>query len=149
MPNCSAPGCSKFALGGTGLCVKHGGKVPVSSKAAYSVVLARAQGATQPDAGFASLAASRSKGSNWADWIDSVRDSGPSLGQKEMVHGVSCLHDTQKANNLTIWYNWDGSTMTVYGVGNHRGGSGAGNDQYEMTWFDGKSKTWSRPKKKK
>jgi hypothetical protein len=34
--------------------------------------------------------------------------------------------------------------MTVWGLGSHKGGSGAGNKKYTMTWFDGTSKNWTR-----
>ena len=68
-------------------------------------------------------------------------------GKAELVQGVSVYHDTQPSANKTVFFNWKGNCLIVYGVGNHTGGDGAKNDSYEFTWFDGKKKTFTRDKK--
>lgn len=140
---CSFKGCKKKDFK-DGLCTTHMVKAPTASATVYTMVLARAQGALAPNGAFAGLAASATKGSNYKQRIEAIRSAGPVHGGEETVHGVSCLHDTQPSNNMTVWFSWQGNAMTVWGLGNHKGGSGAGNDKYSMTWFDGTNKNWSR-----
>ena len=127
-----------------GLCVDHVPKAPKVDAPVYTVVLGRVGGATVVNSTFASLAESSTPSANYKQRIEHLRGAGPRSGGEESVHGISCLHDTQPSNNVTVWYSWSGAAMTVWGLGGHTGGSGAGNDKYDMVWCDGKSKTWSR-----
>lgn len=60
------------------------------------------------------------------------------------MHGMMSNHLTQPSNNCTVWYSWRDKVLTVWGLGSHTGGSGAGNRRYAMTWCDGTSKNWTR-----
>jgi len=140
---CSVEGCNKKEFK-DGLCTAHMPKAAKVDAPVYTVVLGRAQGALAANVGFAALAASSTPSDPYQQRIEALRGSGPKTGGEEIVHGVSCLHDTQKANNVTVWYSWSGNAMTVWGLGSHAGGSGAGNKKYSMTWFDGTNKSWTR-----
>ena len=126
------------------LCTDHQPKAPKADASVYTVMLARAEGATAPNSTFAALAGSSKPTENYKQRIEHLRTSGPRTGGEESVHGVSCLHDTQPSNNVTVWFSWSDKTLTIWGLGSHSGGSGAGNDSYTMVWFDGKNKSWSR-----
>lgn len=117
---------------------------PPSGKRTFASLLACPAGATSPNDAFAALASSETPSNPYKRRIEAIESWGASSGGQEMVHGVACLHDTQKANNCTVWYSWKGDRMTVWGLGSHSGGSGAGNNKYSMTWYDGKSKNWTR-----
>lgn len=56
----------------------------------------------------------------------------------------SLLHYTQPRANNTVFYRWVGSTMEVFGVGDHTGGT---NKVYSLTWYDGSSATVNLSKK--
>ena len=45
------------------------------------------------------------------------------------------LHDTQPHANSAFFYRWNGTVLTVYGVGNHT----TDNKHYSLTWYDGSS----------
>jgi hypothetical protein len=143
MAICSVDKCKKTAFK-DGLCTVHMPKAPKSDAPVYTVVLGRSKGSTSPNSSFASLAESKTPSQPYKNRIEHLRASGPNSGGEEQVHGVACLHDTQKANNVTVWYSWMGKAMTVWGLGSHSGGSGAGNAKYAMLWFDGTNKSWTR-----
>lgn len=143
MTTCSAEGCKKKPFK-DGLCTTHMPKAPKADKPTYTVVLARASDATKVNTTFAALAASAKPAQPYKQRIEHLRTTGPASGGEEDVHGISCLHDTQPSNNITVWYSWQGNAMTVWGLGSHTGGSGSGNDKYAMLWYDGTNKTWSR-----
>jgi len=148
MTTCSFANCKKKPYK-DGLCTNHIPKAKAVSATVHTVALARADGATDVNAAFASLAASQTQAAPYQQRIEAIRSSGPTRGGEENVHDVLCLHDTQPSNNITVWYSWSGngesgSAMTVWGLGSHKGGSGAGNKKYTMTWFDGTSKNWTR-----
>lgn len=148
MATCSFKGCKKKEFK-DGLCSVHMKKLPTAEAVVYSMVLGRAQGAVSVNETFAAKAALDTSNDPYKQRIEYLRSDGPSSGGEELVHGISCLHDTQKANNVTVWFSWNQNTITIWGLGSHSGGSGAGNDKYTMTWFDGTSKNWTRKKKKK
>lgn len=149
MGTCKFDGCEKKEFR-EGLCTVHMKKKPAAAAAVPTLFLARAKGLKTVHAQFQALAASTSNSEPYANRIEHLMSSGPvSQGGAESVHGVLCLHDTQSANNCTVWYSWDNNQMTVWGLGSHSGGSGAGNDKYSMVWFDGTNKSWTRNKKKK
>ncbi len=127
--------CQSFAVF-AGLCRNHGGAVPKKEVARPNLVFACTKGEVKPDEDFLALG---SEG-EYAKRIEHLLTSGSSDAKGEMVHGVMCLHDTQAGNNLTVWYRWTGNTMTVYGLGNHT----TSNSKYEMAWFDGSNKKWTR-----
>ena len=148
MATCSFKDCNKKAFK-EGLCTVHMPKAPKADKPIYTVVVGRTQGAASANTAFAALTGSSTPAEPYKQRIEHLLAAGPASGGEENVHGIACLHDTQPSNNVTVWYSWQGSAMTVWGLGSHAGGSGAGNDKYAMTWFDGTSKSWNRPKKKK
>lgn len=148
MANCKFEGCKKKAFADGDFCTTHRPKPPTADKPVYTVVLGRANGATAANTTFANLAESSTSADPYKQRIEHLRAAGPASGGEENVHGIACLHDTQPSNNVTVWYSWQGEAMTVWGLGSHSGGSGAGNDKYTMTWFDGTSKNWTRSKKK-
>jgi len=143
MGTCSYPGCKKKEFL-EGLCSTHKPKSRTATSPVYTLSLAKAKGETSANAAFASLAASTEPSAPYKRRIEHLLSSGPVSGGEELVHNISCLHDTQKANNCTVWYSWSGTTLTVWGLGQHAGGSGAGNKKYSMTWYDGTSKKWTR-----
>lgn len=132
-----------------GLCTDHMPKPKKADAPVYTFELARAKGATSPDSTFAALAESDTSADPYKRRIEHLLATGPRRGGEELVHQVSCLHDTQPSNNCTVWFSWSGNAMTVWGLGSHSGGSGAGNNSYTMTWFDGTNKSWTRKKKGK
>ena len=135
--------CGRATSGTETKCAKHRPKT-VTKVVTYTLFLARSNGATDPNTTFADLAASTKKTDPYAQRIEHLRGAGPKSGGAELVHSISCLHDTQPSNNKTVWYSWADTTITIWGLGNHTGGSGAGNNQYSMLWFDGTTKSWSR-----
>ena len=141
---CSVKGCKKKEFK-DGFCTAHMPKPASSGSPIYTLVLGRTKGMKAVNATFATAAASKTKSEPYAQRIEHLRTSGPSSGGEESVHGISCLHDTQPSNNVTVWYSWQGNAMTVWGLGSHAGGSGAGNNKYSMLWCDGTNKTWTRP----
>ena len=142
---CSFKGCKKKEFK-DGLCTTHMVKTSAADKPVYTFVVGCAEGATSPNSTFAAMTKLSSSATPYKQRIEHLRGNGPASGGEENVHGIACLHDTQPSNNCTIWYSWQGNAMTVWGLGNHTGGSGAGNNKYTMTWFDGTSKNWTRPK---
>jgi hypothetical protein len=143
---CSFDKCKKKPFK-DGLCTVHMPKAPKADAPVYTWRPGLAKGALKPDAGFSKSCESDTPSEPYQKRIEHLRLAGPSNGGAEMVHGISCLHDTQASNNVTVWYSWQGNEMTVWGLGSHSGGSGAGNDSYSMLWCDGKSKSWTRSKK--
>lgn len=113
--------------------------------AGNSFVLARSAGDVPVNSTFSAKAASASGAEPYSQRIAHILSCGTDNSGAEMVHGVRCSHATQPSNNCTVWFSWAGTMMTVWGLGSHRGGSGAGNAKYAMVWFDGTSKTWTRP----
>ena len=142
--SCSFPGCKKKEFK-DGYCASHLPKPKKADAPVYTVALGRVRGATEVNATFASTAESTAASAPYKNRIEHLRSLGPASGGEESVHGISCLHDTQKANNCTVWYSWQGNAMTVWGLGSHSGGSGAGNKKYTMLWCDGTNKNWTRP----
>jgi hypothetical protein len=141
---CSAPGCKKKEFR-DGFCSAHIPKAATAGAKVYTLCLARKESERNVNHGFAQLAAKSTPAEPYKQRIEHLRSSGPpGLGAEEYVHEIWCKHDTQKANNVTVWYSWGGDTMTVWGLGSHVGGSGAGNDKYGMLWYDGTSKNWQR-----
>lgn len=143
MGTCSVDKCNKKDFQ-DGFCTVHMPKKAAVGATAYNMVLARAKGVNTVNVAFSALAATSTPNEPYKQRIEHLRSVGPSSGGEEMVHNVSCLHDTQKANNVTVWYSWSGNTITIWGLGSHSGGSGAGNKKYSMTWFDGTNKNWTR-----
>ncbi|MDR6788357.1 hypothetical protein J2Y58_001715 [Sphingomonas sp. BE138] len=93
------------------------------------------------------MAQSTDGASPYKQRIEAIKSDGPpERARREMVNNVSCLHDTQKANNCTVFYDWQGSTLKVYGLGSHVGGSGAGNSKYGGLWYTGKKFSYNRGK---
>lgn len=144
MATCKQADCNKKAFGTEDFCTTHRPKPASSSSPVYVVLLARASGSTKVNQTFESLANKKTPAEPYKQRIEHLRSTGPSNGSTENVHGVYCLHDTQKSNNVTVWYSWNENTITIWGLGSHTGGNGSGNDKYTMTWFDGTSKNWSR-----
>ncbi len=148
---CSAQGCKKKDFK-DGLCSTHwtAAQGPRGPQATYNFVFAPGPGGGAPNAKLTALGASLKKGEEYAKRITHLTSLGPQAGGEEDVHGTICLHDTQKSNNLTVFFTWAGNTMTVHGLGGHKGGDGAGNDNYDIAcWKDGTKKSWKRPSKKK
>ena len=151
MERCSAimkngDACMNIANKETGRCNTHKHKRAVTGRAtpAYTMVLARANGNIHPNQTFSQLAQSTQAEFPYFQRIEHLRLNGPAHGGEEDVHGVQCRHDTQGRNNCTVWYNWSGNAIIIWGLGRHRGGDGSGNRRYSMTWFDGTSKNWTR-----
>ncbi len=119
-------------------------RLPLPGTTTGRSLLACPQGSTTPNAQFAARAADTTGASPYKQRIEAIQSWGPQTAGAEMVHGISCLHDTQKANNVTVWYSWSDDQLTVWGLGSHTGGSGAGNRKYEMLWYDGTNKKWTR-----
>ncbi len=69
---------------------------------------------------------------------------GGAEGKPEEIHSCLVYHDTQKSANRTVFFDWQGKKLRIFGVGEHSGGSGAGNNSYSFIWFDGKSKSYNR-----
>lgn len=142
---CSVKPCKKKDFK-DGMCSDHWrlAQAPVGPGAVYNFVFGAAVGAAvNPQ--FLALGGSFRKGEEYGKRIQHLTSLGPASGGEEDVHGRQCLHDTQKSNNLSVWYSWSGNTMTVWGLGSHKGGDGAGNDSYVIScWYDGTSKTWKR-----
>jgi hypothetical protein len=149
MATCAFENCNRKAFR-DGLCVDHMPKPKKAADPVCTVYLARPAGQTTPPPAFLALSRSATPAHPYKQRIEHLRQSGPVWGSPELVHDVECLHDTQPSNNVTVWYSWDRNqnVMTVWGLGSHSGGSGAGNDSYQMLWFDGTNKTWIRPRKK-
>lgn len=103
-----------------------------------TVELVCAVGATKPNDKF--LAECQ----DYSDRFFAILAKGPAGGAPEQIHGCMVYHDTQKSANRTVFYNWQGKNLRIFGVGSHSGGDGAGNDSYTFTWFDGKSKDYKR-----
>jgi hypothetical protein len=147
---CKVTNCSKKEFQ-DGLCSIHyrerANQAPKAAPVAHNFALGRTGGVVNVQ--FAALAACRTPPDHFALRIDSLTSEGSRHGGEEECHGVWCLHETQKGGNVTVWYSWIGNTMDVWGLGRHKGGDGAGNDSYEMLWFDGTNKNWTRNKKKK
>lgn len=76
--------------------------------------------------------------------IEEIAASGPKLGGLETLQGIKVMHHTIKASNKAVFYNWEGNTLKVRGVGRHTGKDGQ-NDQYTVSWYtDGREFTWTR-----
>lgn len=119
---------------------------PVAASAQRNYVIGRSAGAVAPNPTFAALCQSTTPAEPFQQRIEHIRSSGSqAAGAAELVHKILCSHDTQAANNCTVWYSWSGTVLTIWGLGSHTGGSGAGNSKYTMTWCDGTSKKWTRP----
>lgn len=145
MGTCKFEKCNKKDFK-DGFCSMHIPKPKAVDAVVYTLVLGRTNGGAPVNDAFAALSESSSHSDPYKQRIEVIRNAGPVIGGEENVHGVMCLHDTQKANNVSVWYSWNGNTLTVWGLGSHAGGSGAGNNKYAMLWFDGKNKNWTRPK---
>ncbi|WP_295527038.1 hypothetical protein [uncultured Pseudacidovorax sp.] len=143
MTTCSYPKCSKKAFR-DGLCTTHMPKAPAVDRPIYTWQPGLVKGLLKPNQTFMTLCEKDTPAEPYKRRIEHLRLNGPTGGSPELVHGILCLHDTQKANNVTVWYSWEGVAMTVWGLGSHSGGSGAGNRKYTMTWCDGTNKSWSR-----
>src|SRR5262249_43563477 len=141
---CSVSGCKKKEIK-DGFCKDHLPKGPKAETPVYTVALARPESGKVNES-FATLANSDKKAQPYKQRIEFIRSNGSATGGEELVHEVSCLHDTQPSNNVTVWYSWKGNAMTVWGLGKHTGGEGAGNSKYSMLWYDGTNKTWTRPR---
>jgi hypothetical protein len=119
---------------------------PVAASVQANFVIGRSAGAVAADPTFAALCQSATPAEPFKQRIEHIRSSGPQgAGAAELVHNILCSHDTQASNNCTVWYSWNGTVLTIWGLGSHAGGSGAGNRKYTMTWCDGTSKKWTRP----
>lgn len=103
-----------------------------------SIELVCALGANSPSPAFASAC------QDYGDRFFAILATGRSSGKAESIHGCMVFHDTQPRANRTVFYDWQGKVLRIFGVGEHSGGDGAGNDSYSFTWFDGKSKTYTR-----
>lgn len=103
-----------------------------------SVELVCPNGSTQPHEKFATAC------QDYSDRFFALLAKGPGGGTTENIHGCMVYHDTQPRANRTVFFNWQGKALRIYGVGEHAGGDGAGNDSYAFTWFDGKSKNYTR-----
>lgn len=160
MGTCLVPGCNGYAISGD-ICALCANTQPVKSltkatslgrerdaealkKAATSrdpeaeVLLMCANGASKPNDTFAAAC------QDYTDRFFAILAKGPGGGAPERVHGCMVYHDTQPSANRTVFYDWQGKNLRVFGVGSHVGGNGAGNDSYGFTWFDGKSKNYTR-----
>lgn len=122
-------------------------RVTSATETINTLTLAHSLEQTAPNVTFAEVANSSVGAFPYKQRIKHLLDSGTNYNVgAELVHGVSCCHDTQPSNNCTVWFSWTGNSMKVYGLGSHVGGSGSGNRKYEMLWFDGTNKKWTRPK---
>lgn len=160
MGTCLVEGCGGFAISGDicALCastqplkkltkaVSVGReKVAEAEKAAAakrdpdaSVELVCATGSTKPHDKFAMAC------QDYSDRFFALLAKGNKGGSTEKVHGCMVYHDTQPKANRTVFYDWQGKNLRIFGVGEHAGGDGAGNDSYTFTWFDGKSRDYTR-----
>lgn len=142
MAKCSVGECNRKEVK-DGFCSTHLPKGKSAGAKVCTVALGRLKGMVAANASFAALADSDTQAAPYKRRIEHLRSSGPTLGQPELVHGIQCLHDTQPSNNKTVWYTWQGDTITIWGLGGH---VGKGNSSYDMLWCDGTNKTWKRPK---
>ena len=160
MGTCLVEGCNGFAISGDicALCANtqplkkltkatsvSREKIASAEKAAAakrdpdaSVELVCANGATKPHEKF--LAACE----DYSDRFFALLAKGHVGGTAEKIHNCMVYHDTQPRANRTVFYDWQGKSLRIFGVGSHSGGSGAGNDSYTFIWFDGKSKDYTR-----
>ncbi|HTV40748.1 MAG TPA: hypothetical protein VMF08_09245 [Candidatus Sulfotelmatobacter sp.] len=144
---CSVAKCKKKEFK-EGYCADHfreaKAKEAKPDKPVYSWKAGLIAGQTDPNDTFYNLCVSDTQDAPYLQRIEKLCSDGPQEAKQENVHGIPCLHDTQKGANVTIWYSWKGNIMTVWGLGSHSGGNGARNNNYQMTWYDGKSKNWDR-----
>ena len=107
-------------------------------------VIGRSGGAVAVNATFADLCETDTPAQPYKRRIQHILSEGEVTTGAELVHGIMCKHLTQKSNNCTVWFSWNSKVLTIWGLGKHAGGNGAGNSSYTMTWCDGTNKTWTR-----
>ncbi len=109
-----------------------------SARPNAKIVLICPEGTTTPHPKF------KAECDEYADRFFAILAQGPHGDRPETVHGCQIYHQTQKAANRTVFFDWQGDDLRIFGVGGHSGGDGAGNDSYSFTWFDGKNKNYNR-----
>ncbi|MCA9137536.1 MAG: hypothetical protein KDB00_12280 [Planctomycetales bacterium] len=158
MGKCLVEGCGGYAISGD-ICALCAATQPVK-KLTKAMSVARAaepakpaNAKNSPDASVLLMCMGNSTTPNsafaaacqdYSDRFFAILAKGSPRGGTENVHGCHVFHDTQPSANRTVFFDWQGNNMRVFGVGSHAGGDGTGNDSYTFIWFDGKNKKYTR-----
>lgn len=115
---------------------------PTSYKLVVGVLYMAADGQNAPNRAF------KENCEGYKERIEYIysQTSKANWGKKEKIKGWFVYHHTQKVNNKSVFFDWQGKVLRIFGVGKHTGGDGKGNDKYEIEWYTGKKIKYDRSK---